>query len=210
MTMKKIRLTARTCLLLSLAAGRLFAGDLPLANPSFEEECSTDSKIGNWWLVPSAVGAAWGRFDRPTGGVVASEGVTLLFTNSTGATIVQLIKETTIHPGKYVFSADAASPTWGIGNDTLPPRGIHMAVYAIPTADEQEPRFTMIAEKLIPAEEMGQDENWKTLEIAFEIPADSPFIGQFFQINISSTSPPPNAPEPAQVNIDNIRAQKLD
>jgi len=46
--------------LLLLAAGQTFAGDLPVANPSFEEEWSADSKLGNWWLVAGADGGVWG------------------------------------------------------------------------------------------------------------------------------------------------------
>ena len=208
--MKKLLLAAGTVLLSSFAAGQLLAGELPLANPSFEEDCSTETKIGNWLLVVGPGGIAWSRWDRATGGVVASAGSALLFTNSPGAVVVQLIKEVPIQPGKYVFSADAASPAGGAGVESVSSRGLQMAIYAVPTTIEKEPRHTIIADKSISAEELSQDEEWKTLEVAFEISPSSPFIGQFFQINLTSTWPAPNAPEPAQIDIDNIRAQKLE
>ena len=185
------------------------AEDLSLANPSFEEECSADSKIGNWLLVTGAGGSAWGRFGGATGGVVASDGGTLLFTNRTAAVVVQLLKEAPIRAGKYVFSMDVNSPVSGSGADLVSARGVQMAVYAIPTASDNEARFTLIAEKSISAAAMGRDEQWKPLEVAFNIPASSPLIGQFFQINIASSAPAPGAPEPAQVNIDNVRAKRL-
>ena len=102
------------------------------------------------------------------------------------------------------------SPTGGPGVEKVSPRGVQMAVYAIPTALEQEPRATLVAEKTIPSEAMSREEKWKPLEVAFEIPTNSPFIGQFFQINITSAPPAPNAPEPSQVDIDNVQAKRLD
>jgi hypothetical protein len=193
-----------------LGAGPLTATDIEIANPSFEEECSGDSKIGNWRIFTGADGGAWGRFDRATGGVVASDGSTLLFTNSTSAVVVQLLKQVPIQAGKYVFSMEVASPLGGSGFETVSARGVQFSVYAIPTASEQETRFTLIAEKTIPAAAMDRDEQWKPLEVAFEIPENSPLIGQFFQMNIISTAPAPGAPEPAQVDIDNVQAKRVD
>lgn len=140
---------------------------------------------------------------------MASDGGTLLFTNSTAAVVVQLLKDAPIQAGKYVFSMDVASPAGGPGFENVSARGVQMAVYAIPTASEKEARFTLIAEKTISAEAMGRDEQWKPLEVAFDIPENSPLIGQFFQINITSTPPAPGAPEPAQVDIDNVQAKRL-
>ena len=196
-------------LMIFLGAGPLTATDIEIANPSFEEECSGDSKIGNWRIFAGADGGAWGRFGGATGGVVSSDGGTLLYTNRTAAVVVQLLNETPIQAGKYVFSMDVNSPVSGSGADLVSARGVQMAVYAIPTASDNEARFTLIAEKSISAAAMGRDEQWKPLEVAFNIPASSPLIGQFFQINIASSAPAPGAPEPAQVNIDNVRAKRL-
>ncbi len=196
--------------LLLLAAGQTFAGELTIVNPSFEEECSADSKLGNWVIVQGAGGVAWARWDKPSGGVMAADGDAFLYTNSTAAAVVQLLKDAPIQAGKYVFSMEVATPAGGPGVENVSPRGVQMAVYAIPTALEKEPRFTLIAEKTILSEAMGRDEQWKPLEVAFEIPANSPFIGQFFQINITSAPLAPNAPEPSQVDIDNVQAKRLD
>ena len=197
-------------LMIFLGAGPLTATDIEIANPSFEEECSGDSKIGNWLLVTGAGGSAWGRFGGATGGVVASDGGTLLFTNSTAAVVVQLLKEAPIRAGKYVFSMDVNSPVSGSGADLVSARGVQFSVYAIPTPSDQETRFTLIAEKAIPAAAMDREEQWKPLEVTFEIPENSPLIGQFFQMNIISTAPAPGAPEPAQVDIDNVQAKRVD
>lgn len=208
--MNKFLLAVGSGFLCSFAAGQSLAGDLPLDNPSFEEECSTETKIGQWQLFTGAGGAAWSRWDQATGGVVASDGNSLLFTNSTGAIAVQLIEAAPIQPGKYVFSVDAASPAGGPGSESISPRGFQMGVYAIPTATDKDPNFTIIAEKLVSADELSKDEDWKTFDITFEIPAGSPLIGQFFQINIVSIAPAPHASEPAQIDLDDFRARKLD
>ena len=195
--------TIRRVLLMTIlsVASSLPATDLPVFNASFEEGFDEETKINNWLLVSGPEGT-WGRWDAPTGDLIPADGNTLLFANGASAAAVQLLKDLPITPGKYVFSMQAAFP----GNVSA--RGVQIAVYAIPSPDEKEAKFTLLGQKSAATNELSA--TWKTLEVPIEIPEGSPHVGHFFQIHITSGVTEPNAPLPAQVDVDDVKAQRLD
>ena len=175
--------------------------NLPIFNPSFEEGFEEGTKINNWLMVPGPEGN-WGRWDSTTGNLVAAEGKTLLYTNSTTSVAVQLIKDAPIEAGKYRFSIKAACP------ENISTRPVQMAIYAIPTAVDSEPKYTLLGEKTFAVKDLTAE--WKTLEVIAEIPVGSPHIGHYFQINITSGVPDSGAPLPAQVDVDDVKAERLE
>ena len=179
----------------------LLATDLPVFNGSFEEGFEEETKISNWLLVNGPEGT-WGRWAATTGNLMPAEGNALLFVNGASAVAVQLLKDAPITPGKYVFSMQAAFP------ENVSARGVQIAVYAIPTTDEKEAKFTLLGEKSAATNELSAA--WKTLEVPIDIPEGSPHLGHYFQINITSGVTEPNAPLPAQVDVDDVKAKRLE
>ena len=186
--------------LLSLVSP-LSAADLPLFNGSFEEGFEEGTKINNWIVVPGPEGG-WARHSATTGNLAPVEGSTLLFTNGPAAAVAQLIKDAPITPGKYLFSMQAAFP------ENVSARSVQIAVYAIPTAADEEPKYTLLGEKSASPSELTA--SWQTLEVPITIPEGSPLIGHFFQINFTSGVTLPNATLPAQVDVDDVKAQRLE
>lgn len=192
---------------LASSSASLSAQELTLHNPSFEEGTSADTKIGNWKLVRGPNEETWDRWDQATSSVSASEGKTLLYANAHPAAAVQLLRDHPIQPGKYVFAMDAATHK---GTEGVSARGVQIAIYAIPTDDEDETKFALLGEKTLSAQKLVEMEDWTSMEVEIEIKEGSPHIGHFFQINITSDAPMPGAPLPAQVVVDNVTAKRVE
>ncbi len=194
------------------ASVKAFSGEaLTVDNPSFEDPLSSESKIHNWKLVPDPQQGNWDRWSKYTGNLAASEGTWLLYANSNPVVALQLLRDSPIVPGTYTFSMDAGTQH---GDGGVLPRGVQLAIYAIPTDAEDEQRFTLLGEKTVPAKELAQKDEWFKMEVKVTIPADSALVGQFFQIHITSApaaeQPDPAAPLPAQVVVDNIAVTRED